>query len=76
MPVAPLAEAPLVLTINAKALPFGRCKDFVAHAKANPGKHNYGSSGTGTPPHILGRPRVRQAGLEVQHVPIAAWHRR
>ena len=67
--VAPLAETPLVVTTNAKALPMATFQEFVAYARANPGKLNYGSAGAGTPSHILGDHILRQAGLSVAHVP-------
>ncbi len=68
VPVATLADTPLVVTTNTKALPMATFKDFVAHAKANPGKLNYGSSGTGTPAHILADAVLRAAGLQIAHV--------
>jgi tripartite-type tricarboxylate transporter receptor subunit TctC len=68
VPVAPLAETPLVVTTNAKALPMATFKELVAYAKANPGKLNYGSSGTGTPAHIVADQILRQAGVSIQHV--------
>lgn len=68
VPVAPLADTPLVVTTNAKALPMATFQEFVAHAKANPGKLNYGSSGTGTPAHILADFVLRRAGLQITHV--------
>lgn len=68
VPVAPLADTPLVVTTNAKALPMATFQEFVDYAKANPGKLNYGSSGTGTPAHILADFVLRRAGLQISHV--------
>ena len=68
VPIAPLADTPLVVTTNAKALPMATFAEFAAHAKANPGKLNYGSSGTGTPAHILADAVLRGAGLQIAHV--------
>ncbi len=68
VPVAPLADTPLVVTTYAKALPMATFQEFVAYAKANPGKLNYGSSGTGTPAHILADHVLRNAGLQIAHV--------
>ena len=68
VPVAPLADTPLVVTTNAKALPMATFKELVAYARANPGKLNYGSSGTGTPAHILADHVLRNSGLQITHV--------
>ena len=43
--------------------------DFVAYAKANPGKLSYGSTGTLTSPHLTTEIIAQQAGIELQHVP-------
>ncbi|RYF68641.1 MAG: tripartite tricarboxylate transporter substrate binding protein, partial [Comamonadaceae bacterium] len=43
--------------------------DFVAYAKANPGKLSYGSTGTLTSPHLTTELIAQQAGIELQHVP-------
>ena len=44
-------------------------KDLVAHAKANPGKVNYGSAGVGTVSHVSGVYFASAAGIELTHVP-------
>ena len=49
VPVASAASAPFIVVVN-PCSPAGMIPDFIAHAKANPGKLNMGSSGTGTPP--------------------------
>ena len=43
--------------------------DFLAYAKANPGKLTYGSTGTLTSPHLTTELVAQQAGIELQHVP-------
>jgi len=43
--------------------------DFVAYAKANPGKLTYGSTGTLTSPHLTTEILAQQAGIQLQHVP-------
>ncbi|MES2415005.1 MAG: tripartite tricarboxylate transporter substrate binding protein [Pseudomonadota bacterium] len=43
--------------------------DFVAYAKANPGKLTYGSTGTLTSPHLTTELVAQKAGIELQHVP-------
>jgi tripartite-type tricarboxylate transporter receptor subunit TctC len=47
----------------------GTLKEFIAAAKANPGKLNYGSYGMGTSSHIQGSLLNLQAGLDLTHVP-------
>ena len=49
--------------------PFKDLKEFLAHAKANPGKLNYGSPGNGTSPHIAVEVFNREAGVKTNHVP-------
>ena len=49
--------------------PFKSIKDMVAFAKANPGKFTYGSTGTGTTPHLAVEEFAMKAGIELQHVP-------
>ena len=44
-------------------------KDFVAYAKANPGKLTYGSTGNLTSPHLTTELLAQQAGIQLQHVP-------
>ncbi|HEX2545823.1 MAG TPA: Bug family tripartite tricarboxylate transporter substrate binding protein [Ramlibacter sp.] len=44
-------------------------KDFVAWAKANPAKANYGSPGAGSMPHLIGAVLAKQGNLELKHVP-------
>jgi tripartite-type tricarboxylate transporter receptor subunit TctC len=43
--------------------------DFIAKAKAEPGKLNYGSSGVGSIHHVLGEALKRRAGINVVHIP-------
>jgi tripartite-type tricarboxylate transporter receptor subunit TctC len=67
-PVAPINEAPLVLVVRdgvpAKTLP-----ELVKLAKAQPGKLNYASSGTGTPYHMAGELFKSMAGVNIVHIP-------
>ena len=51
------------------SLPVKSIKDLIAHAKANPGKLNFGSSGTGTLQHFSGELFNHQAGIKIVHVP-------
>ena len=67
-PVALTATVPLVLVVN-PALPARNVQELVAYAKANPGKMNYGSSGSGTITHLAGALFATQMGLTMQHIP-------
>jgi tripartite-type tricarboxylate transporter receptor subunit TctC len=69
IPVATIAEAPQILVVNAAKVPARDLKEFIAYAKANPGKLNHGSAGTGTPNHLGADQIMRAAGIDVAHVP-------
>ncbi len=49
--------------------PFKTWADFVAYAKANPGRLTYGSTGTLTSPHLTTELVAQKAGIELQHIP-------
>jgi tripartite-type tricarboxylate transporter receptor subunit TctC len=49
--------------------PFRSFDDFIAYARANPGKLSYGSTGTGTSPHLLMEEVAAKAGVQLLHVP-------
>ena len=49
--------------------PFKTVKDLVDFAKANPGKFSYGSTGTGTTPHLAVEEFASKAGIQITHVP-------
>ena len=68
VPVTMIATLPFVLVVN-NDLPVKNLKELVALMKANPGKYNYASSGTGAPPHLAGEMLKQQAGIDVLHVP-------
>jgi tripartite-type tricarboxylate transporter receptor subunit TctC len=67
-PVALTATVPLVLAIN-PGVPAKNLQEFVAYVKANPGKLNYASSGSGTITHLSGALFASQLGLKMQHIP-------
>lgn len=68
VPVALVAEIPLIVIVR-KDFPANTFQEFMAYAKANPGKLNYGSAGVGSASH-LGCVMVTQAmGATIQHVP-------
>ncbi|HYP83254.1 tripartite tricarboxylate transporter substrate binding protein [Variovorax sp.] len=49
--------------------PLKNWSDFMAYAKANPGKLSYGSTGNLTSPHLTTELLAQQAGIQLQHVP-------
>ncbi|MGN1285005.1 MAG: tripartite tricarboxylate transporter substrate binding protein [Bradyrhizobium sp.] len=68
VPVASLNTSDLVIVIH-PAVPAGTLQEFIALAKAEPGKLNYASSGQGTPYHMAGELFKAMAGINVVHVP-------
>lgn len=69
VPVAQIANAPSVLVVGS-AFPNGDARALVAAVKAAPGKHNYGSSGIGTYPHLMAELfKWRAGGLFAVHIP-------
>lgn len=67
-PVAGIARIPLVLVIN-NDIPANNVAEFIAYAKAHPGKISVGSSGIGTSLHLSGELFKSMAGIEMVHVP-------
>jgi len=67
-PVALVSEIPLVL-ITRKDFPANTLKEFVAYAKANQGKMNYGSAGVGSAAHLGCVMLDNAMGTNIQHVP-------
>ena len=67
-PITNVASGPQVLVIN-KDLPAKTLKEFIAYAKANPKKINFGSAGIGTQTHLAGENFAYAAGLDMTHVP-------
>ncbi len=68
VPVAGLARIPLVLVVN-NNLPVQSVADFIAYARANPGKLSIASSGVGTSLHLSGELFKAMAGIQFVHVP-------
>ena len=68
VPVTLAALAPNILVIHPK-VPAASVKELIAHAKAHPGKLNYGSAGGGAPSHLAGELFNRMAGVTMVHVP-------
>jgi tripartite-type tricarboxylate transporter receptor subunit TctC len=67
-PVAIMTAVPNLLVISPN-LPLTTVKDLIAYAKANPGKLNFASQGTGTTPHLSAELFNRLAGTKLVHVP-------
>jgi tripartite-type tricarboxylate transporter receptor subunit TctC len=68
VPVAGVARIPLVLVVN-NDLPVRNVAEFIAYAKANPGKLSIASSGIGTSLHLSGELFKAMAGIQFVHVP-------
>jgi tripartite-type tricarboxylate transporter receptor subunit TctC len=67
-PVAGLIYLPMILLVN-PAFPAHTLPEFIAYAKANPGKINMASPGIGTPMHVAGELLKLMAGVDIVHVP-------
>jgi tripartite-type tricarboxylate transporter receptor subunit TctC len=67
-PVAGVVRFPNVMTVNASS-PAKTVPEFVAYAKANPGKVNQGSSGNGTTQHLAGALFKTMTGVDFLHIP-------
>jgi tripartite-type tricarboxylate transporter receptor subunit TctC len=67
-PVAGFMHVPLVMEVN-PSFPAKTVPDFIAYAKANPGKINFASGGIGTPLHVAGELFKMMAGVDMVHVP-------
>ncbi len=67
-PVAAINREPLVMLVN-PSFPAKTVPEFIAHAKANPGKINFASGGNGTPPHVSGELFKMMTGVNLVHVP-------
>jgi tripartite-type tricarboxylate transporter receptor subunit TctC len=67
-PVASIARAPFVMVVT-PTFPAKTVPEFIAYAKANPGKINMASGGTGTLTHFAGELFKMLAGVDMVHVP-------
>ena len=68
VPVTLVAFVPHVL-VAGSGVPALTLREFIAYAKANPGKVNYASAGNGTPHHIAAEMFKQMAGVDMVHVP-------
>jgi len=67
-PVSLVGTYPDIIVVP-NSSPFQNLQDFIAHAKANPGKMSWASPGVGTVPHLAGELFKHMAGIEMTHVP-------
>jgi tripartite-type tricarboxylate transporter receptor subunit TctC len=68
LPIAQVARLPNILVVR-KGLEVNSVKELIAYAKANPGKLNYASSGSGSTIHLSAELFKRMTGTEMNHVP-------
>jgi tripartite-type tricarboxylate transporter receptor subunit TctC len=67
-PVAAISQVPNVMEVH-PSVPVATVPEFIAYAKANPGKLNFGSGGNGTSQHVCGELFKMMAGVDMVHVP-------
>jgi tripartite-type tricarboxylate transporter receptor subunit TctC len=67
-PVGSIDDEPFVLEVN-PSVPANTLPEFIAYAKANPGKITMASAGIGSAPHIFGEMFQRMAEIQMTHVP-------
>jgi tripartite-type tricarboxylate transporter receptor subunit TctC len=67
-PVAGIFRTPLIMVVN-PAVPAKTVPEFIAYAKANPGKISMGSPGNGSSPHVSGELFKMMARIDMIHVP-------
>ena len=67
-PITQLVLLNQILLAN-PAVPAGTLKELIAYARANPGKLNYASYGSGSQPHLAMETLKAQAGIDIVHVP-------
>jgi tripartite-type tricarboxylate transporter receptor subunit TctC len=68
LPVAGIAQAPAVFAVSS-SVPAKTVPEFIAYAKANPGRINMGSAGVGSTGHLAGELFKLMAGVNLVHVP-------
>jgi tripartite-type tricarboxylate transporter receptor subunit TctC len=68
IPVSKVSSSPLILSVN-PAVGVSSVQELIAHARKNPGKLNYATSGNGSAPHMAAVLFLRLAGVDMVHVP-------
>lgn len=69
VPIILVASVPQVLVVNPKKVAASSFSEFLAQVKANPGKLNYGSAGSGTSHHLAGELFKQQSKTFITHIP-------
>ena len=67
-PIASIVRVPQLMQVN-PSLPVKNVPEFIAYAKANPGKIAMGSGGNGSPAHVIGEYFKLMTGTDLTHVP-------
>jgi tripartite-type tricarboxylate transporter receptor subunit TctC len=67
-PVVSIARATLIMEVH-PSVPVRTVTEFIAYAKANPGRINFGSAGQGSPQHVSGELFKMMTGIDMVHVP-------
>lgn len=68
-PVSQLISVPIVVMVNARALPVTDLRGLVAYAKSNPGQVNFASAGNGGSSHLVGEYFKYRTGTSMTHIP-------
>ncbi|WP_455283652.1 Bug family tripartite tricarboxylate transporter substrate binding protein [Cupriavidus necator] len=69
IPVTVIAQPPQVVVVNPNRVKANTLQELIAHAKANPGKLNYGSAGNGSAHHLAGELFKIQTKTFITHIP-------
>lgn len=69
VPITLVGITPSMLVVNAETVPARNVAELIAYAKANPGKLNFGSSGSGTSLHLGMEMFMQKSGTKMVHVP-------
>ncbi len=69
IPVTVIAQPPQVVVVNPSRVPATTLQEFIAYAKKNPGKLNYGSAGNGSAHHLAGELFKLQTKTFITHIP-------
>ena len=67
--IALIASGPYALVVNPQKVPANSVRELIAHAKSQPGKIDYASSGNGSAQHLVSALFNTMAGIELNHVP-------